>query len=107
MKITLTNSLRSFKICTSLLLVIFFACKKENLPDNTSTNPGGQTSYSLTPKAIGLTTHCKGFYEYLPEGYSATGNVNYPLLVFFHGGGEIGFDSTDLYKVLKNGPLNG
>ena len=47
-----------------------------------------------------------GFYIYLPAGYEQI-PVNYPLLVFLHGIGEIGNSSEDVRKldlVLIHGP---
>jgi predicted peptidase len=50
--------------------------------------------------------NCKGFYEYLPGGYSTPGNQKtYPLLLFIHGLGELGDgSSTKLPLILRNGP---
>jgi len=56
-----------------------------------------------TPRTITINSNCKGFYEYLPEGYSTTGKT-FPLMIFIHGIGELGNGSTDLYMVLRNGP---
>jgi predicted esterase len=43
-----------------------------------------------------------GYLEYLPPSYT-TGS-SFPLIVFFHGVGERGNGTTDLYLVAKNGP---
>ncbi len=61
-------------------------------------------SQTFTPKYnTSMTVHSKGYYEYLPTGYSA-GSQKYPLLVFFHGLGELGDgSSSNLSKVLANG----
>jgi pimeloyl-ACP methyl ester carboxylesterase len=56
-----------------------------------------------SPRYIAINNNCNGFYEYLPQGYE-TGNETYPLMVFIHGIGELGNGSTDLPKVLQNGP---
>jgi len=51
-----------------------------------------------------ITNNCNGFYEYLPQGYGS-GNQQYPLLIFFHGMGEVGDGSPDALKlVLRYGP---
>lgn len=42
------------------------------------------------------------YYEYLPTGYSTA--TRYPLVVFFHGIGECGNGTTELSRVLRNGP---
>lgn len=43
-----------------------------------------------------------GFLEYKPSDYSTT-TTKYPLIIFFHGIGERGNGSTDLYKVKRAG----
>jgi predicted peptidase len=88
-----------------LLLTIIMACKKESAAN--SAVPGPDASpYSLTARSIALSDHCKGFYEYLPAGYlTDPSNTSYPLIIFFHGAGEIGNGSSELHSVLKNGPL--
>ncbi|AUP78548.1 carboxylesterase family protein [Flavivirga eckloniae] len=45
-----------------------------------------------------------GFYEYLPQNFSTTSGEKYPIVFFYHGIGEKGNGSSDLAKVLKNGP---
>jgi dienelactone hydrolase len=51
-----------------------------------------------------LSTNCNGYYEYLPAGYDPSGSVKYPLLIFFHGAGDLGNgSSTDLPKLLSVG----
>lgn len=96
---------RSLLAQLTVTSVLFFmlSCKKE-VTNNAPQIP--PDPYSLTPKAIALSEHVKGFYEYLPQGYSTDpANTKYPLLIFVHGGGEIGGDSTTLIYLLKNGPL--
>jgi predicted peptidase len=104
MKNALTNQPPFWRKWVLVLpLLTLFACKKDKSGD--SQNSGPQSPATLTAKNIQLSTHIKGYYEYLPEGYSSNTASNYPLMIFFHGGGEIGNDSTQLHLVLKNGPL--
>ncbi len=57
-----------------------------------------------SPRYIQTATHSNAFYEYLPKGYSATGNQKYPLLIFSHGTGENGNGSpSQLPRVLVHG----
>ncbi len=57
-----------------------------------------------TPRYISMTPNTYGFYEGLPANYSPTTN-KYPLLLFIHGVGELGWGNTsDLPRVLQNGP---
>ncbi|HEY6899662.1 MAG TPA: hypothetical protein VI233_03430, partial [Puia sp.] len=44
-----------------------------------------------------------GYYEYLPQGYSTSAPQGYPLMLFFHGSGEVGDGVTNLSAVLRNG----
>jgi len=41
------------------------------------------------------------YYEFLPKNYNKGNN---PLLIFLHGGGEVGKNKSDLHKVKKHGP---
>lgn len=51
-----------------------------------------------------MTSNTNGFYEYLPQGYSATGTTLYPLIISAHGMMEYGSGSTtSLPEVLANG----
>jgi predicted peptidase len=105
MKPTLSNCIRLFVICQLLaFLTSIYGCKKQS--SDLSQNPADLSPSTLTARATQLSAHCNGFYEYLPEGYlTSSSSSKYPLLIFFHGAGEIGSDSTQLSKVLKNGPL--
>jgi putative CocE/NonD family hydrolase len=40
---------------------------------------------------------------YLPSGYGTHPNQKWPLILFLHGGGEVGNDPQDLERVLKHG----
>jgi predicted peptidase len=92
--------------CSVVVLLLMAGCKKETHLAGSPASNLPASPYSLTPKSIALTNHCKGFYEYLPEGYTTdAAGTTYPLLIFFHGGGEIGHDSTQLNQLLKHGPL--
>lgn len=56
-----------------------------------------------TARYTQINGYARGFYEYLPEGYS-TSNETYPLIIFFHGAGERGDGSpSQLPLVLRNG----
>lgn len=65
-------------------------------------NPGPSSSRQ-SARELGSTTAPSGFYEYLPPGYPRDGRAR-PLLVFWHGLGENGNGTTELPRVLANGP---
>lgn len=51
-----------------------------------------------------ITSNCKGFYEYLPQGYNPSASTKYPLLIFLHGMGETGDGSaSELPQLLNTG----
>lgn len=85
-----------------IFLIFITGCSKQN-PVGTTANPTPASPYSLTPKTITISDHIKGFYEYLPEGYTTdASSTRYPLLIFFHGALEAG---TDLNAMYVHGPL--
>ena len=44
-----------------------------------------------------------GFLEYKPSDYATSSTAKYPVIIFFHGIGERGNGSTELYKVKRAG----
>src|SRR6478735_12513592 len=44
-----------------------------------------------------------GFLEYKPSDYATSPTAKYPLIIFFHGIGERGNGTTELYKVKRAG----
>jgi predicted peptidase len=115
------------KLCWLLLALIcatFFttSCRKRTSFNPVAPPPVGGVDTSTTPpvdppdpppipepiaynqvavhQRIG--TNVGGYYEALPPGYDTSGKT-YPLLLFLHGGGELGDGSdTALPKILKN-----
>uniref|UniRef100_UPI0012641436 PKD domain-containing protein n=1 Tax=Agriterribacter humi TaxID=1104781 RepID=UPI0012641436 len=58
-----------------------------------------------TPVSTRLSTNIGGYYESLPVDYNSNPQKKYPLLLFFHGRGEMGDGSLgQLPRVLANGP---
>ncbi|MFY0255815.1 PKD domain-containing protein [Chitinophaga sp. 30R24] len=60
---------------------------------------------TMTPKSFNdpSISNIKGFYEYLPAGYVAGAGKKYPLILFFHGQGELVSSGSPLSGVLRNG----
>jgi dienelactone hydrolase len=57
-----------------------------------------------TPKYVSMANFTNGYYEYLPKGYDPNGSQLYPLILFLHGGGDIGDGSAEqLPRLLKVG----
>lgn len=57
----------------------------------------------LTDRPLGSTTAANGFIEYLPPSYSTISSKKLPIILFFHGSGENGNGTTDLYKLYNTG----
>jgi dienelactone hydrolase len=81
-------------------LLIISSCKKidiqseslhgEIVSNNVTANEVLETEPpSNTPRTIAINSNVSGFYETLPARYSIT-TKKYPLIVFLHGGGELG-----------------
>ena len=56
----------------------------------------------LTPVTYDLSAHIKGYYKSLPARYNES-NEKYPVIIYFHGGGQYGNGSTELPMVLEEG----
>lgn len=61
-----------------------------------------RSSTRQSARMLGYRGSPNGFYEYLPPEYDGAGTL--PLLVFWHGIGENGNGTTELDRVLVNGP---
>tara|TARA_B110000037_G_scaffold218397_1_gene281311 strand:+ start:323 stop:1174 length:852 start_codon:yes stop_codon:yes gene_type:complete len=62
---------------------------------------GTPSSGRLVAHELGTTDAQQGFYEYTPPGYSS--DVEWPLLIAIHGGGENGEGAQELIKLQGNG----
>jgi len=82
------------------VLSVFSSCKKvdiqresvlgEIIASNTTANDVVETEPpSNTPRTIAINSNVSGFYETLPARYRLT-TKKYPLIIFLHGGGELG-----------------
>jgi predicted peptidase len=87
-----------------LLVILVEGCKKNNAvplapPPNDliETTPPFQKPYT-----ININQYIGGYYEALPTHYQVT-TKKYPLLIFLHGGGQVGDGATDLPLVLNDG----
>ena len=115
----------NWRFALALLLLTFFifgACRKnsirqlpspvipgnDSVPGNDSI-PGNDTvpvpvapKYNQVAVHYPINSNVGGVYEALPPSYDST-DKKYPLLLFLHGGGELGDGSnSQLPKILKN-----
>ena len=93
---------------TALILfaLLFAACRKDAaakpkpvvaVNDIIETQPA-----ILTPVTTTLSDVIGGYYTGLPAHYNET-SKNYPLIIFIHGGGQVGDGKLDLPLVLNDG----
>ena len=59
----------------------------------------------MTLRPLGSTASQYGYVEYLPQGYDPNGTKLWPLLVFYHGAGEVGNGTSQLALIENHGPL--
>jgi hypothetical protein len=76
---------------------------EDTAPAEDAIATAGPSSTRQTAHPLDKTDAPNGFFEYLPPGYSKTG-AKVPLMIFWHGIGEDGNGTTDLDKVVANGP---
>ena len=56
-----------------------------------------------TGKTLNVNGNCKGYYEYLPVNYASSDN-KFPLLIYCGGAGTFGNGSSNLSRLLTEGP---
>lgn len=81
---------------------------KDSIPDDNPTDsiPGSDTvpgvpKYNQVAIHYSINSNVGGYYEALPPSYDST-DKKYPLLLFLHGGGELGDGNSQLPLILKN-----
>src|SRR5690606_38405126 len=56
----------------------------------------------LLPVSQEISANIKGYYQALPAHYQKTAE-KYPVIIYFHGGGQYGNGAEDLPQVLEDG----
>lgn len=98
-------SVKTISAACFLMLALFTACKKNNAsaPAAPPNNDIVETAPPFQrPVTKFINQYVGGFYEALPNHYQVT-TKKYPLLVFLHGGGQVGDGNKDLPLVLNDG----
>lgn len=91
-----------------MIIFIFFSCSTNKIDSNEKTSDleplTEDTGGYQVENILGSTDAVYGHYIYTPSDYNKNSNTTYPLLVFLHGGGQIGNSETnpDALKVLLN-----
>lgn len=73
----------------------------DTIPDTDTIPQPGQPVYNQVPVHIAINGNVGGFYEALPPSYDSS-DKKYPVLLFLHGGGELGDGNSQLPLILKN-----
>jgi predicted peptidase len=73
----------------------------DSIPGNDTVPAPGPPKYEQVPVHYAVNGNVGGYYEALPPSYDST-EKKYPLLLFLHGGGELGNGTTELPLILKN-----
>lgn len=93
-------------------ILVCISCKKNKSSGLLTPGDGSDTLVVSPPKPalytqkavkVDITSNTGGFYEALPPNYDSASDERYPLLVFLHGGGELGNGHTDLPRIKRNG----
>jgi predicted peptidase len=106
--------------CLALVIFTFFgliSCRKHQsdlaqpIPPHIPTdstrgtdtipNVPSEPTYNEVARNIDINDNVGGYYEALPPSYD-TSKRNFPLLLFLHGGGELGDGKSQLPLILKN-----
>ena len=100
-------SLRSFHRAPAVLLMIVLvaSCTKQHLgvPHPVDNNTLIETAApDLIPVTLQVNESFGGYYIQLPHLYKYT-SKNYPILIFFHGLGQMGNGGSDLGYILQDG----
>ncbi len=105
-------------VCIPILfLFIVSSCGKDKTNSPTPSSPAtSDADLKALPKDLGgiqmpvllnnTDNTSYGYYVYTPSGYQSN-NTSYPLLIFLHGGGEVGNSLTtpgEINRVLAHGP---
>ena len=96
-------------LVSAILIVV--SCRKSKAPG--IINPGGSNDtlvvkppepevYAQNAVHTAIGTNVGGFYEALPPKYDVASSKKYPLLVFLHGGGELGDGNEQLPLITHN-----
>lgn len=92
------------KVCLIpiLFLILIVSCKKPSVIDPSSDDYIETSAPILTPVIKRINPLIGGYYSGLPAHYQAS-SKRYPLIIFIHGGGQLGDGNHDLHTVLNDG----
>jgi hypothetical protein len=87
-----------------MVLLLAVSCKKDTVdsPPPDDNEPIETEPAVLRPVTKEINYNCKGYYEALPARYDST-TKKYPIIIYFHGSGQIGNGASELARVLNAG----
>lgn len=86
---------RFISVCIHSIFLVFFLCQSVSLLSQAQTQK---------PVTVKIHENLGGYLESLPVGYENNPQKKYPIIIFFHGIGEVGNGSAaSLEKVAANG----
>jgi len=95
--------MRAGILCYSLMLTaLLFSCKKGDLDKPAPKPQIAAPSMILKGISAGIGTDIGGYFVGLPSSYDQAA-TQYPLILFFHGGGQFGNGEVDLPNLLSEG----
>lgn len=105
----------AFLLVTMALAGFMGACRKSVLPTPVGEVPDPHPApipevpkleetepAVLTPVTYTISTNILGYYQALPARYEES-TEKYPVIIFFHGGGQYGNGGSDIEQVLEDG----
>ncbi len=107
-------SVRGCLLLSCAVVLLLFACKKNNvshLPPpiygDTTTGVPEQPAVTYDQKAVHvrINDNVGGYYEALPPSYEQEAEKHFPLLLFLHGGGELGDGGPEQLPMLNKNSL--
>jgi hypothetical protein len=104
-----------FLLVISVCIGMVSSCRKSVIPTPVDGNPNPPHSSQgppakleeteppvLSPVSFDVSANIKGYYKSLPSHYGES-TEKYPVIIYFHGGGQYGNGSTDLPLILTEG----
>lgn len=83
----------------------FYHCLISSLLLGLGTTPFNGFGQYLNIRPVSVVYDSKAYWEYLPVGYNPKDSLKYPLLVYIHGSGDIGYGTpTEMKLILRSGP---
>jgi predicted peptidase len=81
-----------------LICFLFFVISTAQIQNPPFSTAGNQVAVQKGTSNLNF-----GYYEYLPPNFNTTSGILYPVVLFFHGAGQIGNGTTQLSNIITVG----